>query len=225
MYKVFLGVGHGGADPGAVSGSFKEKDMNLYMALACQRELERHGVTVKLSRTTDENDPLNEEVRECNAFAPDLAVDFHVNAGGGDGFEVFHTLIGGKGKTLAQNIEAEVVQLGQNSRGCKTRANTNGKDYYGFIRLTDCPAVICEIGFIDNSTDRSAFDTQAEWEAFGQAYARGILKTLGVALAAPADPAIVLRDKLHLAEETIDYLRAYRYGEQLIERISTALSV
>ena len=39
-----------------------------------------------MSRVKDEDDPLNDEVRECNAFAPELALDIHVNAGGGDGF-------------------------------------------------------------------------------------------------------------------------------------------
>ena len=182
MYKVFLGVGHGGKDPGAVADGYKEKDMTLVMALVCRDELQRHGVTVGMSRVRDEDDPLTEVIRECNSFAPDLAVDVHINAGGGDGFEAFHTLGGGRGKTLAQNIEAEVKKLGQNSRGCKVRANSAGKDYYGFIRQTACPAVIAEIGFIDNATDRAAFDEVHELQAFGRAYARGILRTLGVAV-------------------------------------------
>ncbi len=74
-YKVFLGVGHGGMDTGAVADGYREKDMTFVMALACQEELARHGVLVKLSRTKDENDPVNEEVSECNAYAPDLALD------------------------------------------------------------------------------------------------------------------------------------------------------
>ena len=180
MSKVFIGVGHGGNDPGAVK-YLKEADVNLTMALACKEVLEAHGVSVKMSRTKDENDDLNEEVRECNAFAPDLAIDVHNNAGGGDGFEVLHSINGGKSKTLAQNIEAEVKKLGQNSRGCKTRKNAKGTDYYGFIRMTKCPAVICEGVFVDNANDVKIADTIAEQQEFGKAYARGILKTLGIA--------------------------------------------
>lgn len=112
-YKVFLGVGHGGTDTGAVADGYREKDMTLVMALACQEELARHGVLVKLSRVKDENDPVNEEVRECNAYAPDLALDIHVNAGGGDGFEAYYTIGGGKGKSLALAIEQEVKALGR----------------------------------------------------------------------------------------------------------------
>ena len=112
-YKVFLGVGHGGTDTGAVADGYREKDMTLVMALACQEELARHGVLVKLSRVKDENDPVNEEVRECNAYAPDLALDIHVNAGGGDGFEAYYTIGGGKGKSLALAIEQEVKALAE----------------------------------------------------------------------------------------------------------------
>lgn len=79
--RVFLGVGHGGSDPGAVANGFKEKDLNLSIALACKDELERHGVHVLLSRTKDENETLSEKTKECNAFNPDLALDIHNNAG------------------------------------------------------------------------------------------------------------------------------------------------
>lgn len=180
MAKVFIGVGHGGNDSGAVANGFKEKDMTLKIADACRLYLENQGVNVKMSRYQDENDPVTEEVNECNAFDPDLAVDAHINAGGGDGFEIYHTVNGGTGKTLAQNIEAEVKALGQNSRGVKTRKNSSGSDYYAFIRNTKCPAVIAELGFIDNLTDLQAFDEDHELKAFGEAYAKGILKTLGI---------------------------------------------
>ena len=79
--KVFIGVGHGFSDPGAVANGVKEKDLNLSIALACRDELKRHGVEVRLSRTKDENDPLSEEIKECNVFSPDLAVSIHNNAG------------------------------------------------------------------------------------------------------------------------------------------------
>ena len=178
--KVFISAGHGGSDPGAVAYNTKEKDLNLSIALACRDELVRHGVSVKMSRTKDENDPLSEEIKECNAFAPDLAVSIHNNAGGGDGAEVFHHHGGGKGKTLAENILAEIVKVGQNSRGIKTRVNSQGKDYYAFIRNTTCPAVIVECAFVDNATDLKILATEGQRKDMGVAIAKGILKTLGV---------------------------------------------
>ena len=183
--KVFIGVGHGGSDPGAV-GYLVEKDVNLTMATACRDFLTAYGVDVCMSRTKDENDTVSQEVAECNAYAPDLAVDIHNNSGGGDGFEVFHTIHGGTGKVLAQNIEKHVKAMGQNSRGVKTRQGSSG-DYYAFIRETVAPAVICEGVFVDTKADAAQADTLAELQAFGVAYARGILDTLGLAYDEPED--------------------------------------
>ena len=183
--KVFLGVGHGGSDPGAVANGFKEKDLNLSIATACQAELARHGVSVLTSRVKDENDDLTERIMECNKFNPNLALDIHNNAGGGDGAEVFHHYGGGTGKTLANNILAEVVKIGQNSRGAKTKKNSSGKDYFGFIRQTVCPAVIVECAFVDNKKDIQIIDTAAEQKAMGVAIAKGILKTLGISYIEP----------------------------------------
>ena len=179
--KVFIGVGHGGTDPGTVAGGLKEKLVNLVIALACREELERHGVTVKLSRKKDENDPLAQEIQECNAFDPDLALDIHCNAGGGDGAEAYCTIGGGKGKVLAGNILTQLEAIGQNSRGVKTKKNAQGKDYFGFIRQTKAPAVIVECAFLDNKADRKILDTAAEQKAIGVAIAKGVLQTLGMA--------------------------------------------
>lgn len=181
MAKVFIGVGHGGNDSGA-SKYLVEKDINLVMALACRDYLEKNGVQVLMSRTKDENDPINDEIKECNAFDPNLAIDIHNNAGGGDGFEAYYHYKGGTSKTLAENIEAEVKAIGQNSRGCKIRLNSSGTDYYGFIRKTACPAVIVEGCFVDNATDVQISDSLEEQKAFGVAYAKGILKTLGISV-------------------------------------------
>ena len=178
--KVFLGVGHGGSDPGATANNAKEKDLNLSIALACRDFLVKHGVSVRMSRTKDENDPLSEEIRECNSFSPDLAVDIHNNAGGGDGAEVFYHYGGGKSKTLAENILSEIVKVGQNSRGAKTRKNQDGKDYYGFIRQTSAPSVIVECAFVDNASDLEILASESRRQEMGVAIAKGILKTLGV---------------------------------------------
>lgn len=182
MAKVFLGIGHGGKDPGAVANGLKEKDMNLTIGLSVQEELARHGVSVLMSRTNDDTEDLADRIKECNAFlgSDGLALDIHNNAGGGDGCEAFYHYGGGKGKTLANNILAEIVNIGQNSRGAKTKKNSSGKDYYGFIRDTSAPAVIVECAFVDNKNDIKILDTVEEQKAMGVAIAKGVLKTLGI---------------------------------------------
>ncbi len=181
MAKVFIGVGHGGSDSGAVGkNGLLEKALNLSIAQACAQALRRSGVTVQLSRATDEDDPVAQEVAECNSFAPDLAVDVHNNAGGGDGSETYYSRAGGTGKQLAVNILDQLAGLGQRSRGAKTRLTSSGADYYAFIRETKAPAVIVECAFVDTS-DIELIDTEAERIAVGEAIARGILQTLGIA--------------------------------------------
>lgn len=187
--KVFLGVGHGGKDPGAVANGFKEADLNLQIALACQQELIRHGVIVGISRTKDENDELTEEIKECKAFKPDLAIDIHNNAGGGDGAEVFHSKGYAGDDKFAKNVLDEIVAIGQNSRGLKTRTLADGKrDYFGFIRQINeslkIPSILVECAFVD-SADVRIIDTLAEQQKMGTAIARGILKTLGITYKTP----------------------------------------
>lgn len=177
--KVYIDPGHGGYDDGAVK-YVTEDEVNLVMALACRDYLKAHGVEVKMSRTTDTGTSINTMANAANDWGADLVVSIHNNAGGGDGFEVYHSIAGGTGKTLAKNIEAEVKKIGQNSRGLKTKKNSSGADYFGMIRLTDAPCVICEGAFVDNKKDAAQIDTKKEQQAFGYAYARGILKTLGI---------------------------------------------
>lgn len=178
-YKVAVDPGHGGYDDGAVKYVTEDK-VNLVEGLACRDYLVAHGVEVLMSRTTDTTNSLKAFCAKANEWGADLAVSIHNNAGGGDGFEAYHHYNGGKGATLAANIEAEVKKIGQNSRGLKIKKNANGQDYFGFIRLTNMPAVIVEGAFVDNKADAAQIDTVAEQQAFGYAYARGILKTLGI---------------------------------------------
>lgn len=63
MPKVFLSAGHGGSDPGTVGNGLKEKKVNLNVLLGCKSELKKYGINIVCSRTTDENDPINQEVK------------------------------------------------------------------------------------------------------------------------------------------------------------------
>ena len=175
MVKVFLSAGHGGSDPGAVANGLYEETINLNTLLACKKELERHGLKVVCSRTKDENDPVAQEVKEANASGATIAVSFHANAGGGDGFEAFYYEPCANGKKLAALCEKYVKALGQNSRGVKP-----GNHLY-FIRKTTMDAVLVESFFVDNKQDKTIGDTVAEQSEFGIAYAKAILEHLGIA--------------------------------------------
>lgn len=181
MAKVFLSAGHGGSDPGAVAYGLVEKTINLNIMLACRNVLMAHKVTVVCSRTTDENDPVSQEVREANASGCDVAVSFHTNAGKGDGSESYYHSSSEKGKKLAQLCEQQTQKIGQNSRGVKTKN-------LAFTRDTRMTAVLCECAFVDNDTDNNIIDTLEEQQAFGIAYAKAILEYLGIAYTGKDNP-------------------------------------
>lgn len=179
MAKVYIAPGHGGADPGAVGNGLKEKDLNLSIGKYCAEYLKASGVTVKMSRTKDVDPGLNQRAAEANKWGADLVCEIHINAGGGDGAEVYYSIAGGTSKKMAQNIEVEIKKIGQNSRGIKTKKNAQGQDFLGIIRMTKAPAVLVECAFIDTK-DIKIIDTKAEQKIMGEAIAKGILKTLGV---------------------------------------------
>lgn len=175
--RVYIGVGHGGSDPGAV-GYVTEKNVNLAMALATQKYLEARGVDTMISRTNDKTDSISNRVKEANNWNADLVIEEHNNAGKGDGAEAFYSIVAGTGKVLAQNILDEIVAIGQNSRGIKTKVGSNGLDYFGIIRDTNAPAVIVESAFVDNKADAAQIDEAHEQKAFGEAIGKGAIKTL-----------------------------------------------
>ena len=176
--KVFLGVGHGGRDPGAVAGGLLEKEVNLDIALAAEKELKRRGIEVLLSRREDRDQSLEERIRMCNAFGPELAVDCHNNAGGGIGFEAFCRISGGVSRKLAECIERRVKAAGQTSRGVKTRSLSSGGDWYGFVREVKAPAALCEFAFLDSPDAETVSSAQGR-ERMGKALTLGILDALG----------------------------------------------
>lgn len=190
MPKVFLSAGHGGSDPGAVGNGLREKDINLQIMLACKAELERHGVVVVCSRVKDENDPVQQEVREANASGADIAWSIHTNAGGGDGSESFYYKGNANGKRLAELCEKHTKALGQNSRGVKT-------NNLMFTRETTMTAVLSECAFIDKSADITVVDTVAEQKKFGVAYAKAILEYFGIAYKAATVATPTTSDKLY----------------------------
>lgn len=172
--KVFIGVGHGGTDPGAVK-YIVEKDYTLKTAKLVAEYLKESGVQCKLSRTSDIDTDMNSKVKMCNAYKPDLVIDVHYNAGGGTGFEVYYSKVGGTSKTLAENINTEIKKI-MTSRGCKVKTGSDGADYFAIIRQTDAPAVLLEGGFVDSKKDTDYI--KANYSKLARAYADGILKTL-----------------------------------------------
>jgi N-acetylmuramoyl-L-alanine amidase len=176
MKKISIEVGHGGRDPGAVRGSILEKDINLVVALELDKQLKNHGVHTLMSRTADVDDPAREFYTRAIAFNPDIGIAIHTNAFNGTarGFEVFRNTNNFRdvSHSLCVMIEAEVRALGQSSRGVK--------DSPFIMSNLQCPTAFLELGFLDNPVDFAVFDTPEKQKKFATAYAKGILRFLGI---------------------------------------------
>ena len=199
--KVFIGVGHGGSDPGAVK-YITEKQYTLKTALALSEILGKYGVDFKLSRTQDIDTDMKSKVAMCNQYNPDLVVDIHYNAGGGTGFEVYHSIVGGTSKTLANNINDEIKKI-MTSRGIKTKIS-GGMDYFAIIRETNAPAVLLEGGFVDNKNDADFI--KSNYKKIAESYAIGILKTLGIEYKTTSTPPILDKTGYKMGDCTIGVL-------------------
>lgn len=186
--RVYVGIGHGGYDSGTVGNGFKEKDLTLSIGKYCNERLKQYGIETKISRTTDCDSSIKSKVAASNAFEADVCMDIHINAGGGDGSEVYYSHVSQNGKKLAQSIVDATLAIRQNTRGIKVRLDKDGTDYYGMIRETDAPAVLVECAFIDNTTDIQIINTEAKRKVFGYAIADGVAKYLGVKMPSTSKP-------------------------------------
>ena len=185
---VTIDPGHGGNDPGAVK-YIKEAFIALRVCTYARDYLKSEGVKVHMTRTTDKHVGLTPRVTSANQNKTYLYVSVHLNAATSEeasGAECWYSINCGTGKTLAKNILLELKDIGQNMHSAsgkvggamKTKKNENGADFYYVIRETNMPAVIAELGFVTNKKDARDIDTKKEQKIYGEAIAKGIIKTL-----------------------------------------------
>ena len=173
-YKIVIDAGHGGRDPGAVYNGRQEKDDVLKLALAVGDILEQNGIDVVYTRTTDVYDTPYEKAIIANNSNADYFVSIHRNAmpipGSQSGVETLVFEDEGVKSELARNINQNLADLGFTNRGVIERPRL------AVLRRTRMPAVLVEVGFIDNKKDNELFDKK--FDAIAGAIAGGILETL-----------------------------------------------
>lgn len=183
MARICIDPGHGGSDPGAVYKERKESEDNLALAKEVAIELRRHGVTVDETRSSDKTVSLRERSNFENKGSYNYFISFHRNAfkpEAAQGVETYTYLnASGKAKGLASKIQAALVNVGFTNRGVK-EAN------FHVLRETKAPAVLVEIGFIDNSKDNQLFDSKRDGIIEG--LTKAILSQLGIKYVEPQPP-------------------------------------
>lgn len=176
---VCLDPGHGGDDSGAQYEGRLEKDDNLELALAVEKELKARGVKVCMTRDDDTFISLAGRCRKANIRQAKLFVALHRNsAENAHGVEIWiHSDSPPKDSALAQNICDALATAGiSENRGVKSGfAREDGENYFVNSR-TNMPSCLAEIGFITDDGDNRLFDDNLD--AYAEAIADGIAKTL-----------------------------------------------
>ena len=175
MASVCLDPGHGGKDSGATGYGRLEKNDVLNMAKRVGEILSGWGYRVYYTRTTDVYESPIQKAREANSYKVDFFASFHRNAANGTacGFETLVYSNTGKAKICADSANAAMQALGFKNRGTKVRRDLT------VLNSTNMPAVLFEIGFIDNKTDNAIFVNR--FEQIAQGLATAIAKALGSA--------------------------------------------
>jgi N-acetylmuramoyl-L-alanine amidase len=175
-YVIILDAGHGGSDQGTSYENILEKDINLAVTLKVKELLELHGAEVILTRSGDEHVGLNERTALANESDTDLFVSIHCNFYEKDsaisGLECYYYTNAASGKKYAEDIFGKISDLG--NIGVR---DAKPENYY-VLRNTEAPAVLIEIGYLSNETDRRNLVSESYQNTLAADLAEGILESL-----------------------------------------------
>lgn len=173
-YRIALDAGHGGSDPGAVYKGRQEKDDTLDLTLAVGDILKKNGIDVYYTRTTDEYETPFKKATDANNSGADLFVSIHRNSSENpnqySGVETLVYSDTGLKAEVARNINNQLEDAGFKNLGVDERKNLV------VLKRTKMPAVLVEVGFVNNDKDNYLFDE--EFDSIAQAIADGILESI-----------------------------------------------
>ena len=174
MALVVIDAGHGGANPGAVYGGRREKDDVLALSMEVGNILERNGVDVYYTRTSDVYESPAQKTEEANAVRGDYFVSIHRNSSPYPnqytGVESLVYNRYGEAARLAENINARLEQVGYENQGVNERPDLV------VLNQTQMPSVLVEVGFINTDADNRLLDERFRETA--RAIAEGVLATV-----------------------------------------------
>lgn len=174
MALIILDAGHGGSNPGAVYQGRQEKDDALALTMAVGEILEQNGVDVYYTRTADVYETPTEKALEGNRVGGEYFISIHRNSSPvPNQYSGVESLVYNRyseAARMAYSINYELEQIGFENQGVNERKNL------AVLRRTSMPAVLVEVGFINNDDDNQLFD--ARFQEIAQAIADGILNAL-----------------------------------------------
>lgn len=155
--KIVIDTGHtlSGSDTGARGNGYKEELCTREIGSKVIEKLKALGhtvVSVAPDSASSVNESLNLRISRENAANADLSVSIHLNAGGGQGTEVFTY----KGEKVPQAVAVlnNIVGLGYKNRGIKDGSGL------ALISRTKATAMLIECCFIDSASDMAMYNAE-----------------------------------------------------------------
>ena len=167
---VVLDAGHGGIDPGASAGGYTEKELNFTILNKYAKEyFAESDIKVYYTRLTDVKIDLYERADFATKVEADMFISLHMNAAtatSANGTAVYYSLLntsvnsgGLDSRAMAASLTNNLAAtLGTKNNGVKT-AN------FVVIKETQMPAVLIELAFITNSSDRKILTSASKQKA------------------------------------------------------------
>ena len=155
--RIVIDPGHGGADRGVVVHGIAEADLMWDLARRLEGQMVATGMEALLTRSADRCPSDPERAHFANETGADLFLSLHSDANSSpeaSGVASFHFGTGNGttstlGEALAGFIQREVA-----ARTGMVDCHTHPKSW-DTLRMTRCPAVRLEIGYLTNPVDRA----------------------------------------------------------------------
>ncbi len=156
-FVVLIDPGHGGKDPGlAIENGWNEKDIVLAIARRLKITKDR-SIKVILLRDKDVFISMRERVKKIQEIEPDLFISLHMDASSNnlsEGWSVYYSPFYQWSNQSMQVAKWFTENL--SIRGLPARTAPQ-QTPYKIIQETLCPAVLINLGFIDNYQDQGIF--------------------------------------------------------------------
>lgn len=169
--KILIDVGHGGTDGGAVYNGYKESAANLKLAYKIKAELEKIGARVVMTRTGDTISSTLDKIAILKREKPDYCIAVHHNSstsGSARGFGAYYS------NAFSKRPSELVLSKTKNSTSLYTDFIFKWH-YYFMCRITTCPVVLTENGFMSNAADLAIINNDAKNTEKAKAITRGIV--------------------------------------------------
>ncbi len=174
---IMVDAGHGGKDPGALGSyngtSIYEKTANLTLANKIKTELESMGAKVIMLRTDDgETLTSDDRILRYRNAKPDFLVSVHHNSFTNktvNGFGSYYTTP--FSMTAAKAVFDRTMATNLYSKTSRTELDWH---YFYMSRMTYCPSVLTENGYISSTADIINIASDDKNTQKAQAIAQGI---------------------------------------------------